>query len=603
MSRRGSALAKGRIRLGTHVWWDAVTSGAFFGPASIVLSFLMAVTGLAPHQHYEQVGYVGAFAVAILGWAVLVVALIPAAVAERRLTRRRSRAVVVLTAVVVAASARPFIHEILFVLIFDIPLILDGWHVRVLSNLVVWVIGLSIVAMTARSIDVTRGTRGRLSHAVSILGQGRSRLARFENDNRALLDEIVGELRIRRDGMLAGDVDFDAVRNYSEVVRAASHRLEDRAHHNLNLITVEQPAPPFERRSGSLLSQLRPPPYLITGLVFAAATVPYTHHLGGIPLALLCLATVLTVTLAVDAITRAVSRGKDPRARGAIIVVAWAAAGVLLTACARWLLPTDDPALLGPIVSLPLVGVALAACTDAIASAAISSRRLEAVLVLVARTLTLKTAQARRPLRHAAHVLHGRVQGRCVMLAAYADEGTLTDEQVDSFRHELDEAFESVLWYEAEAEAVLRTDTVQSSHEDVEELVSTWSGLLEVSSDITPEAAEALHAPAISRRVATVVNEGFVNAVKHSEARRVWLAIAVEGPDLLVRTWSKGTLERSPSKSASRTISGIGDRGRIFQRADEVVLEVSVPLSTGHTAPVRIEHLSARRMRSGARVG
>ena len=590
MSQRGSALAKRRIRVGAHVWWDAVTSGAFFTRSSLLVSLLIAMTVMAPFQHFDEGGdYFGVLLVGFLGWALLAIALLPAASAERRLRTRRGRAFVVLSAVVVAAIVRPFINEVLFVVFFGVTPIIDDWPSRVVSNVVVWVAGLSIIAMTVRSIELTRGTRARLGQAVATLTHGRQRLARFENDNRAVLEEMIGDLRIEREKMLAGTIDFAAVREYSETVRAASHRLEERAQLSLRLVDAAQPPPAEEAVEVSALTMLRPPPYLLVGIVFLAGALPYAHGMGGLDTTLAALLVGLPITLAADVVSRLLGRGRSANARGAALLATWFVAGVLMTVLAHVFVPGDDPSKLVPVISLPLVAVALAACTDAIARAAISSRRLEAVLALVARTLTTKTAEARRPLRNAAHVLHGRVQGRCVLLAAYADEWELSDEQIDTFRSDLDEAFESVLWFEAETDSLGREGIVQSNHEDVSELVATWSAVLDVSSEISDAAAMELGNPAVSRRVATVINEGFVNAVKHSEAKEVWLSIGVEDGALLVRTWSIGVIEKAPLEpgSASRGIGALGDGARIFQRGDEVVLEVPVPLSTGLTAPVR----------------
>ncbi|MDJ1114507.1 hypothetical protein [Microbacterium dauci] len=585
MSLRGSALAKRRIRLGAHVWWDAVTSGAFFSRTSLLLSLLIAMTVMAPFQHFDSSDdYLSVLLVGFLGWALLAIALLPAAFAERRLRDRRARVLVVLGAIVAASVARPFLNELLFAVFYGMPPILDDWAARVTSNIVFWVAGLSVIAMTVRSIELTRGTRGRLNAAVATLTRGRQRLARFENDNRVALDELIGELRIKREALLAGTIDFPAVRAYSEVVRSASHRLEERANLNLNLIDAKQPPTPEPIGESSALAMLRPPPVGMVGVVFLAGGLPYTNGVGGLQTAVTALLVALPLTLAADLVTRLLARRQPPTVRGSVIVATWTVAGILMTVLAHLLVDAEDPSKLVPLFSMPLLAIALAACTDAIARAAISSRRLEAVLGLVARTLTSKTAEARRPLRNAAHVLHGRVQGRCVMLAAYADEWELTDAEIDGFRSDTDAAFDSVLWFEAEADSLGREGLVQSNHEDVAELVATWGGVLDVSSEISEEAADVLIDPALSHRVATVVNEGFVNAVKHSEAKAVWLSIDREGSALLVRTWSIGVIERAPVvEPSSRGVSLLGEGARIFQRGDEVVLEVPVPLAAEPT--------------------
>ena len=139
---------------------------------------------------------------------------------------------------------------------------------------------------------------------------------------------------------------------------------------------------------------------------------------------------------------------------------------------------------------------------------------------------------------------------------------------------------------------------MQGAHEDLAELVATWSAVLDVSSDISDDAADALADPAISRNVATVVNEGFVNAVKHSDATSVWLSIGVEDDALLVRTWSIGTLDRgSVTTPETRGIRVLGVGARIYQRDDSVVLEVPVPLAADRERPMAPVAAPPRRAR------
>lgn len=593
-----------RIGLGAHVWWDAVTSGAFFSPAALWISILIAVTVLAPFQHIDEgAGVVHVVSVGFLGWAALAVLLVPVALAERRLRRASHRGILVLTAVAVAAGIRPFVNEAIYVGLYDGVPDFDGIGARIGSNVFVWLAGLSIIAMTVRSIELTRGSRRRLTEAIAALTAGRRRLARFESENRAELAPLVSRLRRRRDEMLAGTIDFAVVRAYSEEVRTASHRLEERAGLDLRAVEGGTGEHAIEPPSRSALTMLRPAPYLLTGFVFLVGAVPYAYESNGPWAALAAILAGAPVTLAADAVIRWLAPGKAPARRGRILVGVWFAAGIAMSAVAWVILGPGDPTLFVPLISLPLVAIALAACTDAIARAADSAHRLEAVLSLVARTLTAKTASARRPLRNAAHVLHGRVQGRCVLLAAAADEWELTPDDIEAFRRETDAAFDSILAFIAETDSAALEGTLQGAHEDLFELVATWRTVLGVSSEISPEAVDALQDPALSRRVATVVNEGFVNAIKHSEAKEVWLSIDVVDGALLVRTWSRGVLDRLPAVGPDlRGIGVLGAGSRIYQRDDVVVLEVPVPLSPElvvAAAPVRRPWWTPRASRVG----
>ncbi|AZS44834.1 hypothetical protein BWL13_02431 [Microbacterium oleivorans] len=589
MARRVPVLAaRRRARLGAHVWWDAVTSGSFFTQPSLWFTLIVSITVLAPFQHFTgPADYSQVVAIGALGWAVLAAALVPVAIAERSMRRRRLRGLLVLTAVAVAGVARPFVNEGVYVLIYQSAPDFSGLYARVSSNLVVWVAGLSIIAMTVRSIELTRGTRARLVDATTALAAGSRRLARFDAENRGSLGPLISRLRRERDAMLAGTIDFDAVREYSERVRAASHRLEERADLDLRVVPTDSgdaPEPPAPRTA---FAMLRPAPHLLTGFVFMLGAVPYAHHVAGLPAAIAAILVGMPLTLAADVAVRFFGHKKSAAQRGGVLVAVWVAAGILMSVLAYVLVPHDDPARIVPLASLPLVAVALAACTDAVARASDTARRLEVVLGMVARTLTAKTAHARRPLRHAAHVLHGRVQGRCVLLAAAADEREITPDDILTFRRETDAAYDSILAFIVETNAAAAEGVLQSAHEDLAELVATWSAVLDVSSEISASAADALIDPALSRSVATVVNEGFVNAVKHSDAKSVWLSVGVEDEALLVRTWSIGTLDSAPIATPGRRgVSALGSGARIFQRDDTVVLEVPVPLTADREGPV-----------------
>lgn len=573
--------AQRRIILGVHVWWDAVTSRAFFTRTALWISLIVSLTVMAPFQHFSgPSGYLQVVVIAVVGWATLVAALIPVARAERRMRRATARGILVLAAVVIAAILRPFVNEGVYVLVYAGTPDFSGLTARITSNIVVWVAGLSIIAMTVRSIELTRGSRARLSAAIVTLTDGRRRLARFESENREVLSPLISRLRRSREEMLAGTIDFAAVRDYSEEVRTASHQLEERSGLDLRVIAAAAEEQPADAPPRSALTMLRPTPFALTGFVFFLGAVPHVHHLAGPWVAGGAILLGMPVTLAADLAIRLLTRDAPPSRRGRIIVGTWIAAGVVMTLVAHLFIAPNDPTRLVPLASLPLVALALAACTDAMARASDSAHRLEVVLALVARTLTAKTASARRPLRNAAHVLHGRVQGRCVLLAAAADEWELTPDDVATFRRETDAAFDSILAFIAEVDSAALEGTVQSAHEDLSELVATWRSVVGVDSTISRAATDALTDPALSRRVATIVNEGFVNAIKHSTAKQVWVDIDVTGDALLVRTWSTGILDKEPVVAPQlRGISVLGVGARIYQQGDAVVLEVPVPLN------------------------
>ena len=283
------------------------------------------------------------------------------------------------------------------------------------------------------------------------------------------------------------------------------------------------------------------------------------------------MALAVPVMLAADVIAHAASAALRGILRGLALIGIWMAVGAAVTVTTHTVLGTSGPFLTLPVLSLPAIALACAACADAIERAAREAEHLEAVLGLVAQSLTHEAGRARRPLRAGAHLLHGRVQGRCVILAAAADDRPLTDHDLEVFRRETDEAFHAII-------AGFDGDAGAASEEELHELLATWESVLEIDTHIDPAAEDALDDPAVSARVATIVNEGFVNAVKHSVATRVGLSIERAGRDALrVQTWSTGTLDLSGA-DAGRGIESLGEHATLTQCGDEVVLEVLVPL-------------------------
>ena len=574
MTRRPT-MSRRRDRFGVRTWWDAVSGGAFYTRAAAAVSFVVCVTVLAPFQlATASGGMIAVLMVAIVTWLPLMMLGVAAAAIERELPGRAARAAVVLGALALGALTRPVLNEAAWSALHGTsPGVVSP--ARFASNLIILLAVCSIVAITTRSLRANERSRARLGAALRALADARAKLDRVERDSRERIDGVVTTLREQRDEMLDDRIDFPAVRRYSDHVRRISHHLEDRAQLDLRVVVAEddESRPPrAQRERPPLLARLRPSPVGLVGLVFLLCSLPYLCGLPSFQGALGAVALAAPVVLGADALAHLAAARLSALGRGAALVGIWVLAGALTTTLAQALIGSAGPYPTMPLASLPAVALACAACADAIARAAQEAEQLEAVLGIVAQSLTHGARRVRNPLRHAAHMLHGRVQGRCVILAAAADERPPTEAEVETFRRDTDEAFTAIV-------AAFDGAEPTASGEDLSELLSTWETVLDIDAHIDPAVTEALDEPAVSARVATIVNEGFVNAVKHSVVTCVGLSIEPAGPDALrVQTWSNGILDLSGA-DAGRGIVSLGDQATLMQCGDEVVLEVLVPLA------------------------
>jgi len=570
MTRPSGAHARDSLSFGVRLWCNAVSSGTFLTGWTALASLLLATTILGP---YHRVGALAeiplGFGVGLAGWLVLAAAMIPVAVAERRLHSPVARGVLVVSAILAASVARPFLNDAIATALGDLALH-QNLAERVATNLVAWLPVLSLVGITTVRYGSTTRTRARLAAALTSLSEGKRRLRRYERDGRELVIRSVADLRTRRDELLTLSVDFDAVRDFADAVRSVSHRLMEQSRVQLQSVIPDA----VEQRSAhpglsSFLARLRPPPVLLVGAFYLAGTVPYVSLVGGWPLLLANAAVGLGLALAADIATRTLAPHLHVRARGVALIAVWAGAGVAITAIGAVIMPDAGLVLLIPVIAVPALAVVCALCTDAVHRAAIRATRLSTVLTMVARSLAAHTAQARAPLTRAADTLHGRVQGRCVIFAAYLDEHEPTEAALEKFRVETDRALDEVI-------AALDNDTTPRT-ETLADLINAWSGVVNVDVEVSPAASSALADDEVARRAAEMANEALVNAVKHSTARTARLTVDATEESVRMRVANPGRLLPRLERTPGLGIAGLGDSARLIQEGPEVVLETSIP--------------------------
>lgn len=555
-------------------YWSAASSGRFFTWWSAAASFAVASIILVPVQDGGGAAAYGRSVVAAaIGWMILAVPVAVIAMLERRLSGALARGVLITITLVAISVARTFVNSAVLSATFgDVstgPIV-----TRILTNLFAAFALFPVVAIITEGRRRTRAITERLAAALDRLDAATAVAADRAREATAFVTRIEREVRAGRDATLAGTVDFDTVRAFSERVRSASHALEEQAtsaERAPALADAGAPAraadtppavtlPPARRRA----LRLAPTPFLWAGILYAVLCVPFVVSLSGNILG----ATVATAAIIViDLVANAVLRKVPERVLPAAFIIVWLLAGAGAAAIAHLLLPEHGPLMYVPAVALPAVAIVLALALDARRSVREEEERSTRELAKAAADFAVESARAPEQLRHAASMLHGRIQGRCVIFAALADEHPPTADDIARFRDETDTALDELL---------PAHDTPPTGGFD--RMLAGWRPLMDLDTRIADAAASAIADAGDGSVFTEVVNEALLNAVKHSGARAARIEITMgDSDEMFVRVAAPGRLPRAVMQTRSFT-----GRTLLFQDGDDVVLEAAVP-ATGAT--------------------
>lgn len=568
MTRGQSSRRRPRVRSGAAIWWDAVSSGRFFTMWSAIVALPLGVLVLAPYASVETTADLGVvLASASAATLALIAILTPVALLERRLPWRDVRGMAVLVSLVAAAVARPFLNEVLTVGVFGLAPD-PAWFERIVTNVIAWVSVLSLVAVTEQLYASSRAATARLSDALRTVSDEQRRAGRFERESREFLDGEIRALREALSALLVSRLDFERVRVFSALVRTASHRALARSRTALANVAPDRAAlyPVPARRA--FLASLRPSPVALVGAIFAAGSAPFAWRTGGPLLLLVIVAGVLGLSLVADHGVRRLSRHRTARDRGAILVLVWSIAGLVMAAVGAAVAGADGLVPLVTIVALPGIAIIAALCADAVHRGRVEARRLGRALRTVVRSAADRSSATRRLLVHASDVLHGRVQGASVVLAARVDDDLATASDIEQFEAAITDALSDALG------AVPGPGAERAA--GLDETVAIWRPVMAVEALVDAEATSAMTDPLVSVQVVAVVAEGLVNAVKHAAQRTAVIEVRGDAHGAVtVRVRSPGQLHLDPARSGLG-IASLGPAARVFQRGDEVVLEASV---------------------------
>ena len=547
-------------------WWDAVSGGRFYSPATAAITFPVAVTVLGAFVGVRlPQDLVAAVVVSALGWVVLAAALVPAVWAERRLNSAGARAGVVLGSLLVAAVARPFVNDALTGILIPTaeP---DLQASRVVTNVVCWFILTSMIAVADDSVLAAGAVNRRLQQALAALARGADAHHDVARGARLRIGWTVAVLRRDLDRLSSGQVDFDRVREFSDAVRTASHALDAAADRDDRGALVS-----LERSRGSIAEWLRSPPLGMVGVLYAAAVSPYLARVlspGAIVADLLLL---IAITILGDVVQRAAARGRSARVRGALILIVSVLVGAVVSLLSLALVPGPAPVAFVSLLVIPVLTVLAAVAEEAVHRLQAEQRILSDALAAFRGAASAGPGDPAALLRSAAAMLHGPVQGRCVVFAASLEDDPATADGARDFVAAVDAVLDDVR--DVDARTPGTADTLDG-------LLEAWSDVLELSVDISPAAAAVLSSTPVARSAAAIVSEALVNAVKHSGARRAAVVMRTEpGAEgtLEVEVASPGRLRMSRSGDG-RGLARLGPRASVVQRGPDVVLSAGIPL-------------------------
>lgn len=565
-------------------WSSVLSSGRFVSVPTVLTSGVVSVTLLSPIAGRVGAGEnAAAMLCSLVSWLLLLALVVPVGIVERRIRSRLLRGALIAGMLVAMSVARPFLNDAIAHTFFGFDSS-QQWAQRVATNALVWFTLLPLVAAVANRLAASRDSSERLAAALAVFDDLRARIDRYAQTNTALLNRAVVSLRQRRDELLASPIDFDAVRAFADDVRAHSHLLDERLQTPLDqrsgyLLHGRRP-----RRRGSVLALLSRPPAGVIAIVYLVSSAPYTYSVGGWPLVLAASGILAVLAAAADLALRAWGGGRRPVVRGTAIVLCWSIVGALVTLSGAVLTSIEGIVLFVPLVAIPGVAVVVALGAGALERTRRDGDSLSRLLSDTSALVTSQTARAREPLWRAVDLLHDRIQGRCVIFAAHADEHEVTAADIARFRAETEAAFVEILD---------GAPTHAEAADDLDGLLASWAEVIDVRAEIDSAAVTALQSPAVATAVVAAVREGFVNAVKHSSARAAHVTVTAP-PDeasVTVSIASRGVLRSAPS--AGLGLAAFDDRARLRQVGEDVVLEVTVPARPS-SLPVRAVTASRR---------
>ena len=588
---------------------SALASGRFISAWTIGASLLLSLTVMAPAVSGPAAQV---FAAGFLTWVCFAAALAVLGAIERVCGRgaaphraARVRTTIVVVGVALIAAARPAVQDAWLRSVGVTPP--EEWQLlfRVATNVAVWVVVFTAIAIVVGALRSLRDTNALLRAAVAERADLDRRTAAFDAVARDSVHRAIGDVSRALTVLAASDhAGADDVRAFAvDEVRPASHALAELAHAPVPALApppdpadpgsatdapdARDPPDPSVARDPSDAAasvtramRLRVPPRWAVAVLYAACVLPYALR----ETSLLEIGAGVLVAIGGGALIDGASRHRGIRHREAVFVGGSIACAVLLALVALACGAPLGRALIAALV-YAVVALGVAACAGVLRALRVEQRRLSGVVATAQRAARAGTRPAREALDEAAELLHRDLQGRCAVFALEHSEPS-PDERailVAQLRDALDEVGDVFA-------RGRRVDPVS-----LDAIVATWGRVIDLSVSVTPRAQAAFDAgdPA-ARDAYDIVSEGVLNAVKHTGQRRADVAVDVvstgAGAVLAVRVHSFGSL---PAGAQLRPASRVASLGAVLSATpDGAVLEARLPLSGASPAAavVSAEH-------------
>lgn len=561
----------------------AVGSGRFLTFWSIGVSLPLSLSVMAPVG--DGIEPQAALPAMVVTWLCFGAALVGVATLERHGRSRPQRAAIVIAGIALCATLRPALQDgWLHLSALPTPSA-DQLPYRIATNIVVWAMVLSIIAVLESSLRSLRRTNALLRSVAQELARAQHGAQAFATAARKLLDQA-------RSALAAAILDLEPTsagvrRLGAEQVREWSHRLVALAEAkgagtpggtDGDPIDDGVPAPHNPRRQ----LPFRLPPPGIVALVYAACLLPYAARTQT-SLDLLVGITALAVGGALaDLLPRRRAIVRVPHGASSLFVMLSCVVGFTLAALA---VAQGVPPFVAAVSAIAYIGFALAAgsCAGVLHRLRCDQRRLSSAVAHAQRLARADTRPVREGLRAAAELLHADAQGACVMFALShpapgPEEVRRLQDDLAAVVGRLPDAFVGA--HDPGAPASLTA------------LFDTWAHVIDLVVDIDDDAREALHvSPWVSRDCYEVIAEGLLNSAKHASERRAEVSLrrvtTGAGPRLRVRVSSPGTAAPAARLRTSSRMHELG--ARLLRSPDEIALEAGFAL-TADTAVVSAEH-------------
>lgn len=366
----------------------------------------------------------------------------------------------------------------------------------------------------------------------------------------------------------------------SDVVRPLSHDLADSEPWVPQAESTDVVLPRWERMK-AVVGDMRPANPLIPFLLIELIALPtaISERVGGVAFAAFVMLLGGGVMFGLSwLLARAWPSGRTTAVRALVLVFSYVVIGTV----AAWVMLTTTRVVVGvenPIWITPFYLTAISVGLSVRVAVSGQQRAAEdRMAVAVARNAQLNAHVRERSYqaqRRIAQLLHGSVQAELIASAMLLAAGTGTSDIGARTIEEMNRLSEVM------SQRVVDVDVVAApARERILDLVSLWSGVLDLEMDVAEEVWDALDADTSARtRIEQVLAEGLTNAVRHGAPGGVGVVIGMGQRVVVVTISSTGSIVTASAPGLGSRFLTESTTGWTLTGADgQVHLNAEVPL-------------------------